>query len=159
MAVTRTPNWDRVGAIIANLSKDLDKARRQSIMRFGLKAEGLATTYMSDQSLPWAPLSADYLDWKKRKNLSDNILTATSTYFQSITSWVDGQVVYVGVKRTAKDANGNDIANIAAIHEFGSAKRNIPARPLWRIVLKETMIWHKAHNNPVDNFLRLVRQY
>ena len=110
-----------------------------------LKRKPLAATkwisIFENQDLGWKALNKDYKDHKKRKGLSTNILVSSSAYFQAITSFTKGKRVNVGVKKAARDKEGNEIANIAAIHEFGSSKRNIPARPLWQPTLEETTKW------------------
>lgn len=53
----------------------------------------------------------------RRKPLMDS-----GTLFNSISSTVDEREfeAFIGVKRTAKASNGQDLVDIAAVHEFGS---------------------------------------
>jgi phage gpG-like protein len=65
------------------------------------------------------------------------ILIETATLMSNIRyqkkGWNEG---FVGVLRNTT-AKGGDLVNIAAVHEFGSPKRNIPARPFFRPSEKE----------------------
>jgi hypothetical protein len=165
MGFKKIGDWNKVVSLVFSISKGMEKARETSLKRFGLKVEGLAKTHISTQDLNWKPLSPTYKAWKLRgggknntKKLSENILVATSTYFQSITSWVDGETVYAGVRREASYADGAKVANIAAVHEFGSPSRNIPARPLWKPSYKEAIAWHKTSNSPEKLFLENIKK-
>lgn len=89
-------------------------------------------------------------------------MVETSTYFQSITSWVDGDTAYAGVKKE-KRYSGKDgteyVTDIAYLHEFGSETRGVPARPLWKPTFKEAMAWHWKNNKPEEIFLNIVKKY
>lgn len=150
----RVGDWDRTARLIASLNARLLKARKKSLTRFGLKAEGIAKKHMRDQDLPWAPLEPLTLARKIAKGYSENVLIASSTYFQSITSWVREDAILVGVKREVLADDGKTkLANIAAVHEFGSDSNSVPARPLWQPTLNETLEWHKKFNLPEKYFL------
>lgn len=147
--------WKQVFKVVKNLKKEADKAQTESLQRFGLFAEGRAKLHMSNQDLSWQPLKASTLKYKK----GDKILIETSAYFQSITSWVNKNTVYAGVSRKAKNGKGEEIANIAAVHEFGSKSRNIPARPLWKPTLKESVNWHFKSNTPEKILIKNLKKY
>ena len=50
------------------------------------------------------------------------------------------------------------LADIAAVHEFGSQSGNIPARPLWQPSYKEAVEWHEKNNDPRDIFMKKLRR-
>lgn len=144
--------FDVVNNAINNLSRDIQKINLIEMQRIGLQAEKKAVMHLRNQDLNWKPLSERYKkrktgersrtrkdggQGKRLKKLSDKILIATSSYLQAITSWATKDVAYVGVKRGVKNADGQEIGNIAKIHEYGSIARNIPARPLWKPVYDE----------------------
>lgn len=174
MGFKKIGDWNKVASLVFSISKEMERARETSLKRFGLKVEGLAKTHISTQDLNWKPLSPAYrnkklgsygrttksgrADRRFTKKRSENILVATSTYFQSITSWVHGETVYAGVRREASYADGAKVANIAAVHEFGSPSRNIPARPLWKPSYKEAIAWHKSSNSPEKIFLENIKK-
>lgn len=160
MAMIRTGDWQRVANIVANLNREAVAAYKESLMKFGLKVEALAKKHIASQDLNWQTLKPLTVARKVRKGQSEKILIATSTYFQSISSWVEGDTVYAGVKKTAYAADGiTELADIAAVLEFGSQNGAIPARPLWQPTFDEAIKWHKANNRPQDIFLRRLRRY
>lgn len=130
-------NWDKVTSIINRLENEAQKAADISVKRWGLAAERIAKKHISAQDLGWKSLNPKYVSAKVKAGYSKNVLVRTSSYFQSITSWTMQGYAFVGVKREARDKQGNVIANIAAVHEYGSITANIPARPLWQPTLKE----------------------
>jgi len=156
MSIRRTGDWEKIAELVANMSQEIEKANETSLKRFGLKAEGTAKKHMSNQDLGWEALKPATLANKVRKGLSENVLIATSSYFQAITSWFDKEnmAVNIGVKKTAKDSDGNEIADIARVHEYGSLSGNIPARPLWKPTLDETIKWFKTSDSRPSAILR-----
>lgn len=153
MGMKKSGQWPKVKSLCGNLSKEMEKAQKQSLMRWGLKAEALAKGHMNAQDLGWRPLKPETIKRKVRKGYSENILIMTSTYFQNITTFVKGETAFAGVKRGSKHTGGGDLTSIAAVHEYGSNK--VPARPLWRPVFKETMEWfRKGGNNPADILIK-----
>lgn len=129
-------DWDLVRNMTMKMGATIDQSLKQSLMQITSRAEMMAVRFLADQSLSWQPLSKRYLDQKERKNQSNKILIATSTYFQSVTSKVSGNVGFAGVLKKERDKDGNVIADIAAVHEYGSIGRNIPPRRLWIVVFK-----------------------
>jgi hypothetical protein len=156
MAVTRTGNWRGVSRFLGTLPTTLEEARQLSLRRWSLKAEALAKGHMNAQDMGWTPLAAKTVAAKLRRGESELILIATSSYFQAITSWtVDGKAL-VGVRRGTVGRDGQLIDVVARTHEFGA--KNIPARPLWKPVLDETMRWHNANNTPQYLFRLAARR-
>ena len=141
-------NWAGVRALTNGLGREMTIARDQALKQIGLKAEGAAKTHISKQDLNWVPLKPSTIAANIRAKQSTKILIATSTYFQSITSWVTKQTALAGIKRTVKSKDGSLLANIAKIMEFGSKVRNIPARKLWTPVFKEVREWLRETRLP-----------
>lgn len=159
MGFTKTGDWEKVTKLVANLSAEMQKAREISLKRFGLKVEGLAVGHISKQDLDWKPLKAATISAKVRKGMSENILVETSDYFQAITSYVKDETAYAGVKKEAKNRDGDIIHNIAAVHEYGSRSGNIPARPLWKPSFDEGIKWHFQKNLPEKIFAKRIEKY
>lgn len=126
---------------IDSLSKNLQNAQKEILAKVALKAEAMAVERLQSQPSDWDPLNKDYKAQKIREGYSSHTLIRTSTMFQSITSFVKGNKAYAGILKTEKNKDGESIANIAAIHEYGSVKRNIPARPIWRVVRIDIAKW------------------
>jgi hypothetical protein len=158
MNISRFGAWGAVSRLIKNIDTDMSRAKDISLKRFVLYAEGKAKKHLRDQDLRWQRLSPKTLAAKVKKGGSNKILIDTSTYFQSITGWVHKDHALVGVKREARDKKGNVIANIARVHEFGSPKRNIPARPLWKPVMKETLKYMRGKGNPAKIYLEIIEK-
>lgn len=159
MAVKMTGDWGKALAVTKALKKVADESVKEALTKVALYAEKQAKKHISKQDLNWKPLESKYRKWKARKGFSTNILVKTGAYFQAITSSVDGTEAFVGVNRTEKDSEGNIIADIALIHEFGSTKAGIPARPLWQPVLQETASWYRAGNTVEDIFIKKIKRY
>lgn len=134
-------DWDRVRRIAQNINNDMEDAASKSLKQIGLVAEKISKQHISRQDLKWEPLKSSYKKRKRKQGYSTKTLVRTSTYFQAITSFTTGNSAHAGVKRSAKSKEGEELANIARVHEFGSPSRNIPARPLWRPTFQETKQW------------------
>lgn len=144
--VKRVGRWDLAKRFTANIGKDIADEANKALKQIGSEAEGNMKKYIRDQigfgssEYPWPKLSDAYAAYKKRKKgLSNKTLIATSSMFQSITSIAAYPTVWVGVKRGKLDVGPGgkgkeDVANIAAVMEWGSKKRDIPARPFLRPV-------------------------
>ncbi len=160
MGIKKVGNWSKVALVIGNLANEMKLAQELSLKRWGLKAEGLAKKHITAQDLGWQKLDPKTIAEKIRKGYSENILIATSSYFQSITSWTDKNVALAGVKKGVTNQDGEEIANIAAVHEFGGRDGNMPARPLWQPVFKETMEWFVTSDSTPDAiFKKNIKKY
>lgn len=90
-----------------------------------------STIYKQNFKIP--ALTPKYLRWKKEHGLSTRILIATGEYVRSITTKRIGKtwlVVVPPISHVDSDLMMNEIAEIL---EFGSPRKNIPARPVWAI--------------------------
>lgn len=154
-------NWNLAGNLINNLQNDIENANKITLQRISIFARDKAVGYMQQQNLGWQPLSEAYKEIKIRDGKSNKILIATSSYFQSITAWVwNNNVAIAGVKKTVTNEEGEIIANIAKVHEYGSTVRNIPARPLWKPVYNATVKWIRTEQLFTKVFLeRNKRKY
>ena len=133
--------------LTSNLSGGIKKSLEKSLKQVGLKGEQIAIKHLQAQDLGWKPLSAAYKKRKEKQGHSNKILIRTGTLMQNIKSEVVSKhEVFVGVNRQAKDAEGNSIADIATIMEYGSVAMNIPARPLWKPTHDELLEWIKQEN-------------
>jgi len=86
----------------------------------------------------WEPLKPSTI---KRKH-HGQILYETGDYLEHIESWTDedGLKGYAGVRAGIMHRRGRiEIAKLALIHEFGAPERNIPARPNFRIVERDSV--------------------
>lgn len=156
----KTGDWQKLGNVVSNLSRLAVESRNESLKNWALKSEGVAKGHIANQDLGWKPLTIQTKSRKIRKGYSDKILVATSTYFQSITSFVQDKRAFAGVKRGVMSSDGKEeLVNIAPVHEFGSESQNIPARPLWQPTMKEVIAWHRTNNKPEKIFIAKVRKF
>lgn len=158
MEMQKFGDWDVVIRMARNLPQDVAMANRVSLQQIALMAESLALKFIRDQSLNWKPLSKKYMDRKAREGLSNKIYVATSTMFQNITSYADSQIAFAGVNRKAKYANGESVANIAKIMEYGSIGRNIPPRKLWRVVYADVVKFIRKDKTFSKNVVIMVQR-
>jgi len=147
----KTGNWLKVNRIVVNLANDINSGTRKALTDTGLKAEKIAVKHIKNQDLEWEALDKDYKKRKdnkatenlkpskKNKEVSTKTLIATSDYFNSITSYRDGDTAFAGVKKDVENKDGTKITDIAAVHEFGTD--NIPKRELWKPTFEETLKW------------------
>lgn len=150
-------NWDGILKMTARMPREIQQVNRKSLQKIALKTERETVLTLRNQSQGWVPLNPDYLARKIAQGKSEKILIATTTYIQSITSRQTGNEAFAGVLRNAKSKDGEDLASIAMVHEFGSIARGIPARPLWVPVSKKIRSFVLGTNffgNEVLNFLK-----
>lgn len=125
---------------IARGLKGADDAIRAGIKKATAKnaymLEAALVLHLQNQDLKWPALNPLYKKWKERKKLSNQMLIATSTLMNSITTqfFDNGMGAFVGVLRqtAGKKRPGQSKAVkpvlLAAVHEFGIG---VPARPLF----------------------------
>lgn len=154
--IRKTGDWGRASQVVGELAYDCVQVRDKSLKQLGLKAEGIAKKHMSNQDLGWDALKPSTVATKIRKGLSEKTLIATSSYFQAITTWQTGQHCLIGVRRGTRDKDGNVIADIAKIHEFGAV--GIVARPLWQPTMDEAIAWHTKFNDPAMLMRKMLKQ-
>jgi hypothetical protein len=161
MGLRKTGDWDKVAFLVKNLDREMRATAVMTLKRWALKTESIAKDHMSKQDLNWEELDPKTVARKVRKGYSENILIETSTYFQTITSWVDeGALVgYAGVKKKALSEDGEELADIAELHEFGSKSGHIPARPLWSPSMAESRKWYAASKIPETIMKQRIRKY
>ena len=140
-------NWTGVTRKLENFQQELTDNMREATAQSAALVEGTVLGHLKNQDLPWQSLSPAYLKRKLTvkgrgsRRLSEKILIATGTYFQSITTHLtdQGLKAFVGVKRgVSREKNGTDIVNIARIHESDEPRSKIPRRSLWEPTFIET---------------------
>lgn len=132
-------NWSGVIRKFDNFQSDLEETLRDTVAQSGEYVESTVLGHLKNQDLGWPPLKPAYLrhklvgKGKASRSLSEKILIATATYFNSITTYLENFIAFIGVKRgVAREADGTDVLNLAEVHEFGAPRASIPARPLWK---------------------------
>jgi len=139
-------DWKSIVNKLEGLDKKVDEAMNVALAQTTLKGEKIAVKHIVNQDLKWRKLNKAYKKRKIALGKSEKTLISSSTYLQSITSFVAGGYGFVGVKRGvyAKSEEGKEpieVANIALIMEYGSEKANIKPRRLWKPTLLELKSW------------------
>lgn len=141
--IEKVGDWVNARAFTRELKKSMTEELQIALAQIGLDGVREMKKYITEQKGKWKPLNRRYFYRKWLLGLSTNTLVASSTMVQSITSQVNYLTVWIGIKRgKAHPPNepggkaGEDVANIAAVMEFGSKKRKIPARPYMQPTLE-----------------------
>lgn len=157
--IRRFGDWKKAQNMSNNLKKDINHANTVALKQIGLKTERLVVKYIQSQPKTWPPLSEDYLRRKERQGDSNLMLRKSGTYINSIRSSVEEpkKLVFVGVKKEAVSDEGEVLANIGAVLEYGSEKINVKPRPHFEPVKKQMLRkikTEKLFTNYLNNELR-----
>lgn len=166
-------DWGKLKLMAIALPHVTDRSNKKAMMKIGLEAERRVVKHIVDQDLGWPDLDKNYQKRKtgsggrtrkdggrdrRFKQRSSKILVSSSQMLQSITSNADSRTAIVGVMRGEKYNDGNEVADIAAIHEYGSSKRNIPARPLYRPTEREMVEWLRKNPVVAQTFMQELKR-
>jgi hypothetical protein len=125
----KTGDWKKLERMLSEAGNKLKREIKAATDKSGRLIEAAIVGRLEQQKVG-PPLSPRYLAAKVRAGYSEKILIRTATLMQNIRyqprSWDEG---YVGILRNVKSSKGQDLVNIAAVHEFGAPGRGIPARP------------------------------
>lgn len=139
MGVSFSGDWDKLTRVLDRVATKHKSAQARAIGRSLKKVERRVLSHLDMQDLGWEALSDDYAESKKKKNLSPDILRATNEMYQNVTStqpsaWKG----MVGVQRGVKTDAGEELTDIALIHEQPEDDGDvIPARKLWQPTFEE----------------------
>lgn len=90
----------------------------------------------------WPPLSPQYKAYKAKRGLDPRTLIARMDYLRAIrvrhqrTQKGDDEYT-VGLPQQARHYSGLTYNQLAAVHEYGSKDRRVPARPHWRPTIRK----------------------
>lgn len=140
MGVSFSGDWSRIDKTLGNVARNLKSETARAIGRGLKKVERRVLGHIDEQDLGWQELNKDYADRKDAKGLSPDILRASNAMYQSITT--DQPTAWegmVGVKRGTKGKDGEEVTDIALIHEQPDDDGTIiPARKLWAPTFEES---------------------
>ena len=138
-------DWSGARRLTREMKGVISDSNTRTLMQIGLITERKVIKFIQSQPGIWPALNEKYKARKIAMGESNLMLRRSGQYINNISSWVDAPVpqVFIGVKKTVTDDEGNELANIGAIMEFGSKKAGIPARP---------------HFNPVHRVMRIKIQ-
>ncbi|RLI74767.1 hypothetical protein DRO97_05075 [Archaeoglobales archaeon] len=110
---------------IPDLLNSLEKEKEEILKKAGAFLEGAIKETITKGRPEWSPLKPETI---KRKGSSKPLID-TGKLRASITHRIEGNIIKVGVF--------GEEALIAAVHEFGSPKKNIPQRSFIRVTADE----------------------
>jgi phage gpG-like protein len=123
-------DWDKALRILGNnpVKRAIDLARNQ----IGVAGASMVKKGIRDGA-PGGKAFAPLSDWTKTRKKSSKPLIDNGDLIGSITYEFSGNSdVWIGARRGVRAKNGQDIVNIAAVHEFGTV---IPVTPKMRAYL------------------------
>lgn len=140
MGARFTGDWDRLARILDRVGTRLTSETARAIGRGLKKIERTVLSHIDNQDLGWEALSKSYAKSKQDKGLSPDILRASNEMYQNITTCQqDAFTGMVGVSRGVKTDDGEEVTDIALIHEQPDDDGvKIPARKLWKPAFEET---------------------
>lgn len=138
-SVELTGDWNRLRQVLNEASPKLKSASRRTIGRQLKKIEARVLGHLDSQDLDWPELSESHARRKERQGLSPDTLRATNQMYSNITTVQESSFEgAVGVKRGVKTNDGEEVTDIALIHEQPENDgKVIPARPLWKPTFEE----------------------
>lgn len=140
MGMQLTGDWGRLSRVLDGTANKFKSQQGKAIGRSLKKIERAVLGHLDKQDLGWDPLNEDYAARKEEKGLSPDTLRATNEMYQNITTdqpsaWKGA----VGVTRGVKTKDGEEVTDIALIHEQPEDDgKVIPARKLWAPTFEET---------------------
>lgn len=139
MGVQFTGDWDRLQKTLDGVARHYKSKQAKALGKSLRKIEKTVLSHLDKQDLDWDPLTEKYAERKENKGLSPDTLRASNQMYQNITvdqpsAWTGA----VGVQRGVKSEDGEDITDIALIHEQPDDDgEKIPARKLWKPTFEE----------------------
>lgn len=129
MGCQKTGDWAKVEKLFAGIGERFKANVEAATKKNGVLLKTTIIQAFEQQGPGWQAHSPAYAKRKKRMG-KEQILITTGQLMGSIsTHYPAFNEGFVGVKKGTASKGGQDIVNIAAVHEFGSPKRKIPARP------------------------------
>lgn len=157
--VRRFGDWQKVENLIRNLNKVLQNTGKNALIKITEEAQKRLVAHLNDQDLGWQALSVAYKSQKERKGLASQMLIARGDLKNAIKTIVNNDVGFVGIRSGAKNTEGKSLEIIAAVHEYGSITRNIPARKLWQPTNDEMKEWINKSRFIEDIFLEELKKF
>lgn len=139
MGAQLTGDWDRLGGALNRVARRLTTDTGKAIGKNLAKIERKVLDHVDAQDLKWEPLSEAYAKKKEALGLDPDTLRATNQMYENITTDQPDELHgAVGVTRGVRTKNGEEITEIALIHEQPDDDGSkMPARKLWKPVFEE----------------------
>ncbi len=157
--IRRFGDWQKVQNLVSNLNKVFQNAGKNALNKITEEAQKRLIMHLNNQDLSWQALSVAYKSQKERKGLASQMLVARGDLKNAIKTVVNNDIGFVGIRSGAKNTDGQSLEIIAAVHEYGSITRNIPARKLWQPTNDEMKEWLNKSRFIEDIFLEELKKF
>jgi hypothetical protein len=139
MTVKLTGEWDKLLDNLEGVAKKFSGETAKEIGKGLGLIERKVLKHIDSQDLGHQELSDKYAEQKERKGLSPDILRASNQMYENITTHQENDFEgAVGVNRGVKGKDGEEITDIAIIHEQPEDDGTImPARKIWKPSFEE----------------------
>lgn len=129
MSVEKTGDWAKFEAMLARAGREFKANVQKATNDNGNMLQNAIRNRISAGQVQPAT-GEKHRRWKERHGFSTTTLLQTGSLVNAIKydrkGWNEG---FVGVNRNAVGKDGQSLVSLAAVHEYGSESRNIPARP------------------------------
>ncbi len=134
-----TGDWQRLMGNLDRVSNRLKSDTGKAIGRSLAKIERTVLDHVDAQDLAWEPLTDAYAARKAAAGLDPDTLRATNQMYENITTDQPNDFSgAVGVTRGVLTKDGEDVTEIALIHEQPDDDGKVmPARKLWKPSFEE----------------------
>ena len=138
-----TGDWDKLQGVLDGLANNFKGEMSKQVGKGVKLIETRVLSHIDKQDLDWQPLTKKYEKRKADKGLDPDILRATNRMYSNITTvQLNSFEGATGVRRGVKTIDGDDVVDIALIHEQPEKDSDdetgvIPARKLWQPTFKE----------------------
>lgn len=133
-------------AVFRIIDEEISATSKREVGRIARAVRDEVKAVLESQRLAntWPPLNPDYLAEKKELGLDERMLIATGDYLESIQvveteTRLGGVITFRAVAAPPAgeihEPSGLEYDLLARVHEYGSAKARVPARPHWRPVV------------------------
>ena len=133
-------DWQSLKRVLDGCGTKLKRESRKTIGRQIKLIEARVLGHIDKQDLQWPALDEKYKARKERKGLSPDILRASNQMYANITTDQPNDFEGAcGVKRGVKEKGGQDVTDIALIHENPEdrPRKRGKDRKLWKPTFEE----------------------
>ncbi len=164
ITVTQIGDWYGVQKMVNSFNRVAKTTSRIYLNTFADLAAGIAKDHITSQDLNWKALSMAWLDYKQRQGWTEDIYTATGSYYHNIVPIVNMGTLtaFAGVRHgVLSQSSGEPLVAVAEMMEYGFmdypfVAGGLQARPLWTPTFEEVMIWMQNNMAWDDLFARIM---
>lgn len=118
MPVDFTGDWNKAEKILNNMEKKYDRAKKRALKKVGQYLIGKIRRGIRDQKPGGQEYEPLHPFTVERKG-SSKAMIDDGDFIGSITMKLENDTLFVGVLRQARGSDGEELVNIAEVHEYG----------------------------------------